>query len=77
MQLKQLDINNLAHLNAEEKSQKIAEYEEEKSKLIQEYIRLQDLVDKYNEGIYEITCQVEQINLILQHLGTLPKTARR
>lgn len=69
MELKQINLDKLKQLSGNERAKTISEYEEEKTVLIQEYLRLQDIVDEYNEQIYRTTCKIEQINFVLQAMG--------
>ena len=68
MKLKQVNVRVLQDLPSDGKREKIVEYEQEKVSLIQEYMRLQDIVDQHNEMIYEVTCKIEQLNVLLREL---------
>ncbi|OHB69897.1 MAG: hypothetical protein A2W23_05680 [Planctomycetes bacterium RBG_16_43_13] len=41
---------------------RIKELEKEKEILIVRYLKLQDMVDGYNEEIYNICCEIEALN---------------
>jgi len=52
-------------LNAHEK--KIVEdLERERDALLRKFIEYTDLAERYNEKAYEVTCQIESINLVLR-----------
>mgnify|MGYP006294559103 FL=1 len=63
------NISDLKRLHPKKLKEKLEEYKEEKEILIEQYLTLQDLIDSYNDEIYQITCEVEQINLILKEFG--------
>lgn len=68
MDLKPINLQRIKNFPQVEKDQTIAEYEKEKRTLIEEYLRVQEIVDQYNEQIYHLTCKIEQINLALHEL---------
>lgn len=37
--------------------------EREKNRLIQRYMELQDIVDGYNQQVYQLVCEIETLNL--------------
>jgi hypothetical protein len=65
MEIESIDLERIKRLPALDRGAAALEYEEEKKVLIEEYMRLQDIVDRYNEEIYEITCRIERLNLVL------------
>lgn len=52
-------------LSPEERNTLLEDYKAEKEILIREYMRLQDIVDEYNQYIYDITKEVEHINMLI------------
>ena len=66
MDIKQINWDKLKTLSDKERTKAIADYNEEKELLILEYMKLQDIIDEYNQHIYQITCKIEQINQILK-----------
>lgn len=65
---KPINVNDLKRLSDAERAEAIVECEEEKKLLIEEYMRIQDIVDQYNEYIYNLTCQVEQLNMTIREI---------
>jgi hypothetical protein len=76
MALPDIKIEKLKNLTEEEQFQTISEYEEKKIALIEQYMELQDIVDEYNEKIYKITCEIEQINFVLKEMEPMDKSGR-
>ena len=68
MELKSVNLQQLKQLRGIEKKQAIEEYQDEKANLIQEYMRLQDIIDEYNDRIASVCCEIEKINIVLQEL---------
>lgn len=44
----------------------IDDLNKEKKRLIERYMKLQDVVDEYNEEIYKVCCQIEVLNQMIK-----------
>lgn len=51
--------------------------EAEKLKLVKEYIKIQDLIDGYNEKVYHICTQIEILNVKIQQVKDKSKKKPR
>jgi len=69
MQLKSINIEELRKLSGAARLQCIEEYRDEKENLILEYLRLQDILEEYNEKSNQVCCEIERINIILHEMG--------
>lgn len=44
----------------------IDDLKREKERLISRYLRLQDVIDQYNNEVYKLCCQIEALNILIQ-----------
>ncbi|GEM_PF-3148626 len=49
----------------------VASLEQERDALIRKFLEFSDLAERYNEKAYEVTCQIESINLALREAEDL------
>ncbi len=69
MELKGVDIEKIKHLTGIERLNAIEEYKEERANLFNEYMKLQDILEEYNEKSYQVCCKIERLNIILTEMG--------
>lgn len=67
--MREVNIVELKKIQGKDRTLKVQSYKEEKANLIHEYLRLQDIVDEYNEKVNQVCCEIEQINIILHEMG--------
>lgn len=65
----EMNLVQIKNFQGKEKLVKIQEYREQKESLIKEYLRIQDVLDEYNEKVNTICCEIEKINIILHEMG--------
>lgn len=56
----------MAKLEDEAAEMSIDDLNKEKKRLIERYMKLQDVVDEYNEEIYKVCCQIEVLNQMIK-----------
>ena len=64
----EMNLIQIKSFQGKEKLSRIQEYQDHKETLIKEYMRLQDILDEYNEKINTVCCEIEKINIILHEL---------
>ena len=68
MQLDKVDISKLKALKGKSRIKKIQGYRKQKENLVQEYLRLQDTVEHYQDQSNLVCCKIERINIILKKM---------
>ena len=65
----EMNLIEIKNFQGKEKLSKIREYKDQKEVLIKEYLRIQDILDEYNDKVNTICCEIEKINIILHEMG--------
>ncbi len=68
MELQEININKLKVLKGDKRKKTRKEYEDEKEKMILKYMEIQDILEDYNQRSYELSCKIEQLNMVLKML---------
>lgn len=66
-----INLYEVKSLKGEDLAKKIDEFQEERLRLFQEYNRLQDIVDQYNDQINDVCIEIEKLNIVLKELGLI------
>lgn len=66
-----INLHEVKSLKGEDLAKKIDEFQEERLRLFQEYNRLQDIVDQYNDQINDVCIEIEKLNIVLKELGLI------
>ena len=64
-----MNLTEIKSCTGKERLCKIQEYQDYKETLIQEYLKIQDILDDYNEKVNTICCEIEKINIILNEMN--------
>jgi predicted nuclease with TOPRIM domain len=67
----QINLHEIKSLTGEDLAKKVDEFQEERLRLFQEYNRLQDIVDQYNDQINDVCIEIEKLNIVLKELGLI------
>ncbi|NUM33045.1 MAG: hypothetical protein HUU50_00735 [Candidatus Brocadiae bacterium] len=64
----EMNLIEIRNFQGKEKFSKLQEYKDHKENLIKEYLRIQDILDEYNDKVNTICCEIEKINIILHEM---------
>lgn len=73
MSIEQIDLAKLKKLPKNKRQKKIEEIENQKTLLIEKYLKLQDMLDQYSQEIYDLSCEIEQMNIVITELSPQKK----
>ena len=68
MQLDKVDMAKLKALKGKNRTKKIQGYHKLKESLVQEYLELQDTLERYQDQSNLVCCKIERINIILKKM---------
>lgn len=55
-------------MDPEQETPRLVRMKGRKERLIERYLKLQDQADRANERIFGVCCEIENVNLLIQHL---------
>lgn len=64
----EMNLIEIRAYKGKERLSKIKEYRVYKESLIQEYMKIQDILDDYNDKVNTICCEIEKVNIILNEI---------